>query len=109
MTMKHNRFYKVVHAVHTTLIRFVTREDTFEPDPDIPENEILEPFTLTIRDQNDLRKLNAFHKKHLHKCGGPDTICAWFSYDVLPTGLGNIWTVRCPSCGKKLTLDGDFG
>ena len=83
-------------------------ENDINADMYLDKNEKFEPFVMTLTNHNDLRKLRAFENKHIKKCGGHDVIGAWFTYEIMPTGLGDIWTVTCP-CGAHIDLTEDFG
>ena len=63
----------------------------------------LEPITFSITDQDDLKKIRAFQEKHMEKCRKRfwDFTGAMFEYSALPTGLGTMYSVRCP-CGKEI-------
>ena len=71
------------------------------------KNEEFEPLVLTLTNRDDLRKLRAFENKHFMKCGGPDFTGAWFKFEIMPTGVGDIWMVSCP-CGAYVDLSGDL-
>ena len=68
----------------------------------------LKPVTFSITNQDDLLKLQAFEKEH-EKCREkyPDATGALFVYEVIPTGIGLAWKVKC-SCGEELMLSGDL-
>lgn len=68
----------------------------------------IEPITFSITDPKDLQMLQKF-KNEYQKCRRqyPDVTGALFAYEVIPTGLGLAWTVKC-SCGERISLYGDI-
>ena len=73
------------------------------------DKEELKPVIFSITDETDLKKLYAFQNEHYRTCRKkyPDVSGALFVYEIIPTGLGTLFTVKCP-CGKELTLDRDM-
>ena len=71
-------------------------------------NKQIEPITFSITNTDDLLELQEFKKEH-EKCREvyPDVAGALFSYTVIPTSLGDAWTVKC-SCGKEIHLSRDM-
>lgn len=73
------------------------------------DKEELKPVVFSITDEKDLKKLYAFQNEHYRTCRKkyPDVSSALFVYEIIPTGLETLFTVKCP-CGKELALDRDM-
>ena len=98
---------RMIRHIKDNLRMMTGYRDKIEPDKYLNPNEPIGPFVITLENRDSVRKLLAFEKKHMAKCGR-NSIMPCFSYSIDVTVGGDFWKVSCP-CGAYIKLEGNWG
>ena len=98
---------QLISCIKDNIKRRVGYREHIDPNKYLSKNETLGPFVIPLDNKDSVRKLLAFEKKHMAKCGCNCPLPC-FTYKIKVTVGGDFWKVSCP-CGAYIELDGNYG